>query len=67
MYLSRKSLEREFEISPSTVSRIIRHIRQGSYPRGSILYIGNHPRVEKEVFKRAIADMEGERRRCWTR
>lgn len=67
MYLSRKSLEREFEISPSTVSRIIRHIRQGHYPRGSILYIGNHPRVDTEIFKRAIADMEGERRRCWTR
>lgn len=65
MYLSRNSLTREFDTSLSTVSRIIRYIRQGvaegRYPTDGILYLGNHPRVDKSLFMRAMGDIQAER------
>lgn len=65
MYLSRNSLAREFDISIRTVSRVVQMIRQGvaegRYPEDGILYIGNHPRVDAQTFKRALSDREWER------
>lgn len=67
MYLSRNHLRTEYDISESTVNRMLRYIRNGigtgKYPRDAILYIGGSPRVDTAVFVEAVRDREWERAR----
>lgn len=65
MYLSRTHCEEYFDVSRSTVNRMIRYIRegiaQGKYPKDAVLYISGRPRVNEETFRTALIDREWER------
>lgn len=73
MYLKRRSLMEHFDTSESTVDRTIRYIKKGiderRYPATAIIWMGathRSPRVDEEVFRKALGDIQWERMR-WTR
>lgn len=73
MYLKRRSLMEHFGTSESTVDRTIRFIKQGMmtyrYPKDSIIWMGathRSPRVDEEVFRKALGDIQWERMK-WAR
>ena len=65
MYLSERSLATQYDISRSTVSRLVTFIREGiaegRYPERGLLHIGGRARVDEELFRTAIIDRETER------
>lgn len=65
MYQSIKTIGNNFDVSRSTVNRMIRYIRegiaQGKYPKDAVLYISGRPRVNEETFRTALIDREWER------
>lgn len=65
MYLSEKSLSEQYDISRSTVTRLVSYIRDGiasgRYPEQGLLHIGGRARVDEDLFRKAVIDREKER------